>query len=492
MKTMKIIARILASMALPALVFGCAKPSATTVEGPGKITTDVSALTIPAEGKTEIVMVSSSHSWNCTADSWIQLSPTTRTGDITSVTVKVAANDGKENRTGKIVFTMPEKNLSAEVMVSQVPKMASTSVAEFKTKKVDETTWYTLRGTVTSIEGFKYGNFHLKDDTGEVFIYGMTSKQQNSNDFSFANLKLKEGDILTLKTLRSEYNGEARGGGNKIPAYYVAHEKGTEPAPPYRDFKANSAKAKWMELPATSENDGLVVLHHGMQIGSKAARGYTAYWDKANMVSSWVAYPLTRKLIGYGTRREDAWGLLDPLLDEDEQPKLNMAYKAGNDGGYTRGHQVPSADRTAYTVNGKTFYGTNMTPQNATFNEKIWNTLEEKVRTWAKSSATDTLYVVTGCITNGSTSYAYDNASKKVTVPVAYYKAILRLASGKYSACAFYLKHEANSTSDIKPYAMSVKALEEKTGINFFVNLDSSVAATVEAEDPTKNNWWWN
>lgn len=486
---MKNIKRILVPLALFALVFSCSKPGTDEDDVPGKITADVTTLTIPAEGKSEIVMVTSSHSWTATADSWIKLSPSSGGKDITSVTVTVGANDGTSARTGTITFSIPDKDRTAIVTVNQVQKIASTSIAEFKTKKTDTKTWYTLRGTITSIEGYKYGNFYLKDDTGEILIYGMTSKQMSSNDYSFEGLKLKEGDILTLKTLRSEYNGEAQGGGSSVPAYYVIHEAGKEPAAPYKDFKAKSTKAKWMELPATSDTDAYTVLHHGMQVGSQAARGYTAYWDGANMVSTWVAYPLTRKLIGYGARREDAWGKLDPLLDETEQPILATAYKGGS---YSRGHQIPSADRLAYTINGKTFYGTNMTPQNSTFNEKIWATLEDKVRVWAKSSSTDTLYVVTGCITKGSTAYATDNNGKKVTVPVAYYKALLRLSSGKYSACAFYLKHESNSATDIKPYALSVKELETKTGINFFCNLDSATAASVESEDPTKNNFWWN
>ena len=35
------------------------------------------------------------------------------------------------------------------------------------------------------------------------------------------------------------------------------------------------------------------------------------------------------------------------------------------------------------------------------------------------------------------------------------------------------------------------KELEEKTGVNFFVNLPAETAATVKAEDP-KNNAFWN
>jgi len=43
---------------------------------------------------------------------------------------------------------------------------------------------------------------------------------------------------------------------------------------------------------------------------------------------------------------------------------------------------------------------------------------------------------------------------------------------------------------------MSIKDLEAKTGVNFFVNLPAAIgdaaAAAVEAENPNSVNWWWN
>ena len=43
---------------------------------------------------------------------------------------------------------------------------------------------------------------------------------------------------------------------------------------------------------------------------------------------------------------------------------------------------------------------------------------------------------------------------------------------------------------------MSILDLEEKTGVNFFVNLPAAIAdaaaATVETENPNSVSWWWN
>lgn len=259
----------------------------------------------------------------------------------------------------------------------------------------------------------------------------------------------------------------------------------------------------WLELPAIPE--GTDAFTHSMNIGSVKTRNYSFIWDYDNLVAPWVAYPLCKWNIGSNVKRTNAWGL-DPLLPEGKQSVLFKGFGEGNNGWYARGHQIPSADRlTSYDSNAMTFYGTNMTPQiHSGFNEDIWATLEGKVRSWANSS--DTLYVVTGCVIDykaGETvKYALDNYGKRVTVPTAYYKVVLRYMKSStigysgYAACAVWLDHKVYSSSSINSsYSMSVDDLEKRTGFDFFVNLPAQVgeetAAKIEAEDPAKVSWWW-
>lgn len=280
--------------------------------------------------------------------------------------------------------------------------------------------------------------------------------------------------------------------------------KGSEVKPDPTPSGGNlSPKTGWMELPAIPE--GMDAFTHSMTVGSVSTRNYSFLWDYSNLVAPWVAYPLCKWNIGNNIKRTNAWGL-DPLLPEGKQPVLFRGFSEGNNGWYARGHQIPSADRlTSYESNSMTFYGTNMTPQiQDGFNGDIWATLEGKVRSWANSS--DTLYVVTGCVIDykdGETvKYALDNNGKKVTVPTAYYKAVLRYMKSStfgysgYSACAVWLDHKVYSSSSISSsYSMSVDDLEKKTGIDFFVNLPAVVgeemAAKIESENPSKVSWWW-
>ena len=261
-----------------------------------------------------------------------------------------------------------------------------------------------------------------------------------------------------------------------------------------------TATAKWLELPATNASDGMDFYHHPMTVDGVRNRNYSYYFDYDARVSVWVAYPLNSALIGGSGTRSDAWAA-DPLM-----PATDQALIAGGNykglSGMNRGHQIPSADRYRPLANKETFYGTNMTPQLGSFNSGVWAKLEDRVRAWAKSC--DTLYVVTGCVVEPHYGVASDNAGKRVIAPGAYYKAVLRYNKNStfghsgYNACAVYLEHNAENASRSvnRSMAMSIRELERKTGVDFFVNLPALVGAqmaeTIETEDPATLSYWWS
>ena len=117
----------------------------------------------------------------------------------------------------------------------QPTTLVKATIAEFLAAAEDDT-WYELTGEIINIAKTDYGNFTIKDATGEVYIYGMTSKWVGSNDKSFSQLGLKVTDTVTLGTKRTSYQGTPQGGGNPVPAYYISHipgeGTGEEPEPP--------------------------------------------------------------------------------------------------------------------------------------------------------------------------------------------------------------------------------------------------------------------
>ena len=105
----------------------------------------------------------------------------------------------------------------------------SATVTEFLAES--KGTWCKVTGTIANLVNETYGNFDLVGEDGaSVYVYGLTTSYVTKNDKSFANLGLKEGDIVTLVGKRDSYNGEDQVGG---PAYYLSHEEGAPAVDPW-------------------------------------------------------------------------------------------------------------------------------------------------------------------------------------------------------------------------------------------------------------------
>ena len=452
---------------------------------PASLNLLTTSLSFSNEGGTQEIAFLTNQSWSVrSGDSWLTVDPSSGSASdaYQRVTVTVGGNASEQARTTELTVVAGE--LTGRVSVTQAGEPRLT-VAAFRAKKADKTTWYKLTGEIASLPEKNYGNFYLVDETGLVLVYGLCEKQTTTNDQSFSKLGLKVGDTVTMMTLRSEYNGTVEAGGT-IPAYFVSKTSGE-----YKlGKKVASTKAGWLELPATSSTDKQDLLIHYFPDGK---RSYSAYYDYTNLVSTWVAYPLCAGYIDSGSRSVDSHFPMDPLLTQDQQPYLAYGYKyQSGDDPLDRGHQIPSADRGAWRANMETFFSTNITPQNSKFNAGIWAALETRIRNWAARS--DTLYIVTGCQgADKAVHSAADTEGKQVGVPTAYYKAILRLASGQYSAVGFWFDNKENTATSIqKSMALSIDELEKKVGVDFFVNLPADTQKEVEAQNPADAAWWWN
>lgn len=253
---------------------------------------------------------------------------------------------------------------------------------------------------------------------------------------------------------------------------------------------------QWLELPALDHPEMFFGVHSmdgGKYQGKdkSGTRNWSFYYDYDAFVSWWVAYPLNKGLIGSGSRT-DHWQATDPLLGKDEVYDVTYTYG----GGWTRGHQIPSADRLNYKPNVSTFYPTNMTPQDYDFNTEIWADLEMEVRSYALNC--DTLYVTTGADVRNSTQKTGTNTGKiaMVKVPTHYYKALLRKSGNDYSAVGFYFPHNSEiANDDFNNYTISIAELEKKVGVEFFVVLPYIIGkekvAAIKKANPKKTleNW---
>ena len=257
------------------------------------------------------------------------------------------------------------------------------------------------------------------------------------------------------------------------------------------DGGMNLSSTGWLELPDMGDSS-LDYYTHSFTMGGKKYRNYSFGWSQKDLVSLWVAYPLCKMYSSGSAGRTDEWAY-DPLLGSSSSNP-----GPGYGGDYARGHQLPSGDRQCCVeANQQTFYGTNITPQLNSHNGGIWLDLENKVRTLADKA--DTMYVVTGCVVKNSTTFTQDTDKRKMTVPTAYFKALLRYSKsstlGQWNMAGFYLEHRSYNEALSKKHCMSIDELEKITGLDFFVNLPAKIgkdqAAQLEAADPADSNIWW-
>ena len=101
-------------------------------------------------------------------------------------------------------------------------------VADFLAAAESKDVWYMISGTVEkpTEEGTKwdietYGNLNLRDETGSVYVYGV-STGINGESKKFGTLGVKEGDKMTIIGYRTSYKGLNQVGGGM----YVSHEAG--------------------------------------------------------------------------------------------------------------------------------------------------------------------------------------------------------------------------------------------------------------------------
>ncbi len=230
----------------------------------------------------------------------------------------------------------------------------------------------------------------------------------------------------------------------------------------------------YMETPVITTNSNSVYVFHDFP-GRTGVRNYAMLYDKQLKMAYWVAYPLHSSYMG-SSGRTDAWQF-DPLLAQNVQPDLSTSY--GN--GYDRGHQIPSADRTATSaLNQTTFYYSNMTAQVSSMNQGIWANLENQVRTW--SAQGDTLYVVTGAAAQSSTDKTVTYSNKGSAIPKYYFKVLALKKGSDYYTIGFKIANAIiPTTTTYNNYRMTVSDLEKETGFTFFPKLSAQVKGTIDA-----------
>ena len=277
-----------------------------------------------------------------------------------------------------------------------------------------------------------------------------------------------------------------------------------------------------LEMPAVTGSEDLVVTMYksGGTSGAESDRNYTINYSKNRYAALWSAYTLTEADVLGGQSSSGNWVYNQSVFSGNYQVGV-LTSKGSYPSNYvdadlySRGHQIPNADRTSSsTANAQTYYLTNQTPQlQNKFNGSIWGALETAVRGFVVTdknntasyngsyAKTDVLYVITGpCYGKAGTSEtpayltAKDDSSispRQVPIPKYYWKVLLKVKwneSGtliaKACAIGFWYEHveyEKGTSFYRSDFVKSVNQIETWTGFDLFANLPSGLEETVEA-----------
>ncbi len=178
----------------------------------------------------------------------------------TKVTLSVAAVEGKFTAASKEI-TVTVKEAGANPPSGEVQTV---TVAQFLAAAESDTQKYQLTGTIDGTINTTFGNFDLKDETGSVYVYGLTATELGygaSNDKSFGTLNLNKGDVITIIGYRGSYNDKVE----VMYAYFVEKvSSGTTPDPGTTD---------------PDPVDGTAVTMTETQLAAAAAGGATVNMD---------------------------------------------------------------------------------------------------------------------------------------------------------------------------------------------------------------------
>lgn len=205
-------------------------------------------------------------------------------------------------------------------------------------------------------------------------------------------------------------------------------------------------------------NDGVIIKH----------ACYSLSYVEEHEQPEWVYYRLSSDMIS---------GIISRTDDFREDPFVFSKSASLQDfkgSGYDRGHLAPAADMKNTTqCMSESFFLSNMSPQNASFNRGGWRKIESEIRELVKAEGLG--YVVTGPILDRNLEYIGPN---HVSIPDFFFKAVYLPYSERMVA---YLAPNEKLNSNISMYRCTVDKIESITKLDFYYQLEDNLEERLES-----------
>ena len=187
--------------ALIALLSSCSDEETMTLLDELKVSS--SYVGIDVNGGSNNIILNANGAWTFDQDEipeWLTVSP--MSGGAGEYGITFTAPAAPDGRTAVLHVECDGKQQTINV-IQGLAVVSEATCAEVNAGPESKT--YRVTGTVDRIINTTYGNWYLRDETGEVYIYGTLDAK--GNEKNFMSLGLEVGDIVTIEGPKSVYNG---------------------------------------------------------------------------------------------------------------------------------------------------------------------------------------------------------------------------------------------------------------------------------------------
>ena len=190
----------------------------------------------------------------------------------------------------------------------------------------------------------------------------------------------------------------------------------------------------------------------------------------------WCAYHVKKDAVHESLKR--------PNFTKDRSLVCSPAPDDYTRSGYDRGHMVPNyAIITRYgdAAQKKTFLMSNIAPQSPALNRGVWRDVEHRIADlW--TARYGEIWVVVGCISDSSETISGTN----IDVPSQFYQIVIAQEGMDVRALAVLFDQHSPWDEWAARNLVTIKELEQLTGLDFNPDLPSFIQEPLESDLPTR------